>query len=30
MLELFVFIAGVSDSPNSFKVQLVIAGSKNI
>jgi hypothetical protein len=30
MLEISVFITGVFDSPNSSKVQLVIAGSKNI
>ena len=30
MLGISVLIAGVSDSPNSSKVQLVIAGSKNI
>ena len=30
MLEIFVLIVGVSDSPNSPKLQLVIVRSKNI
>jgi len=30
MLDIFVLILGVSDSPNSPKLQLVIASSKNI